>query len=224
MPRKTVQRSSLSDQATELLKEAILTLEIEPGERLIVDDLAEMFKISRTPIREALRNLSARGLIDYNGIIYKVSKFSRNDVVELYSVRIVLEVLAAEQAAERITAAQIKRLEQNHEQYKLEQPQATLIELDAQFHTMILNASRNQRLQHIQTTLSEQILFLRRWLFQGQSKKSIETDTIIEHADILEAISNHDSAKAGELMRIHLQKAQRRLISILDGNDYFQGD
>jgi DNA-binding GntR family transcriptional regulator len=221
VPKKIVRRSSLSDQATDILRESILSLEIEPGERLIVDDLAEKFNISRTPIREALRNLTVQGLISYNGIIYRVTRLTREDVIELYSVREALEVLAASQAAEKATASQIKKLEQINNNYDLKLSQRKLIDLDLEFHQMIQETSRNVRLQSMLKTISEQILLVRRWLFQDQSRKSIEEDTIQEHTAIMRSIANHDSVKAAELMKLHLTRGKQRLLTLLDVDKRF---
>lgn len=221
MPKKIVRRSSLSDQATDILRESILSLEIEPGERLIVDDLAEKFNISRTPIREALKNLTVQGLISYNGIIYRVTRLTREDVIELYSVREALEVLAASQAAEKATASQIKKLEQINNNYDLKLSQRKLIDLDLEFHQIIQEASRNVRLQSMLKTISEQILLVRRWLYRDQSRKSTEEDTIQEHTAIMRSIAEHDSAKAAELMKLHLTRGKQRLLTLLDVDKRF---
>ena len=216
MPKKIVRRNSLSDQATDILRESILSLEIEPGERLIVDNLAEKFNISRTPIREALRNLTVQGLISYNGIVYRVTRLTREDIIELYSVREALEVLAAAQAAQKATASQLRKLEQNNSNYDLKLSQRKLIDLDMEFHQIIQEASRNTRLQAMLKTISEQILLVRRWLFQDQSRKSIEEDTINEHSAIVQSIADHDSEKAAELMKYHLSRGKQRLLTLLD--------
>jgi DNA-binding GntR family transcriptional regulator len=217
MPKKIVTRNSLSDQATDIIKESILSLEIQPGSRLIVDNLAEMYNISRTPVREALKNLSVQGLVTYNGIVYRVTKLTRNNVLELYSVREALEVLAAAQAASKITPTQLKKLEQLNSNYDLKLSQRKLIDLDMEFHQLIQEASHNTILQSMLKTISEQILLLRRWLFQDQSRKSIEEDTIHEHSEIVRSISNHDAALAAQVMRRHLEFAQTRLLDLMDG-------
>jgi DNA-binding GntR family transcriptional regulator len=216
VPKKIVKRNSLSDQATDILKESILSLEIEPGERLIVDDLAEKIHISRTPIREALKNLSVQGLVSYNGIIYRVTRLTREDIIELYSVRIALEVLAAAQAAEKASPSQIKKLEQLNNNYDLKLSQRKLIDLDMEFHQTIQEISQNSRLQSMLKMISEQILLVRRWLFQDQSKKSIEEDTIHEHSAIVQSIADHDTEKASELMKYHLMRANQRLLKLLE--------
>jgi DNA-binding GntR family transcriptional regulator len=138
-------------------------------------------------------------------------------VIELYSVREALEVLAAAQAAEKITSLQLKKLEQINSNYDLRLSQRKLIDLDMDFHQLILDASQNTILQSMLKTISEQILLLRRWLFQDQSRKSIEEDTIHEHSEIVQSISNHDAALAAQLMRSHLNFARTRLLELMDG-------
>lgn len=95
---------TLADSAIAVLHEAILNGEFEPGERLRIDDLATRLQMSPMPIREALRQLDARGLVEHTphrGA--KVAEFSVQDMRETTRVRLVLEPLAVRDAADRLT-------------------------------------------------------------------------------------------------------------------------
>ena len=95
---------TLADSAIAVLHEAILNGEFEPGERLRIDDLATRLRMSPMPIREALRQLDARGLVEHTphrGA--KVAEFSVQDMRETTRVRLVLEPLAVRDAAERLS-------------------------------------------------------------------------------------------------------------------------
>ncbi|MBC7294664.1 MAG: GntR family transcriptional regulator, partial [Thermoleophilia bacterium] len=68
-------RQSLSQQAGEAIKKRILSLDLPPGTRLVVDTLAEELGVSRTPVREALRELVSQGLVTYDGNSYTVTRY-----------------------------------------------------------------------------------------------------------------------------------------------------
>src|SRR5689334_23783627 len=95
----------------DLLEEAILEGELKPGERLRAEALAQRFGTSRTPIREALLQLEGQGLVEVEpnrGAV--VRSFDRDDVLDLYEIRALIEPHAAARAATRIGAAQIAEL------------------------------------------------------------------------------------------------------------------
>jgi len=97
----------------DLLEEAILGGELKPGERLRAEALAQRFGTSRTPIREALLQLEGQGLVEVEpnrGAV--VRTFDRDDVLDLYEVRALLEPAAAARAAKRISAADLRRLDE----------------------------------------------------------------------------------------------------------------
>src|SRR5215207_10462506 len=97
----------------DLLEEAILEGDLKPGERLRAEALAQRFGTSRTPIREALLQLEAQGLVDVEpnrGAV--VRAFDRDDLLDLYELRALLEPKAAALAAGRITDADIDRLDE----------------------------------------------------------------------------------------------------------------
>src|SRR5690349_19760141 len=124
----------------DLLEEAILEGELKPGERLRAEALAQRFGTSRTPIREALLQLEARGLVEVEpnrGAVVKT--FDRDDLQDLYEVRALIEPHAAARAATRITASQIAELE------RLCDEEDQLVANEA-FHRIILEAAESPRL------------------------------------------------------------------------------
>src|SRR5258708_18534023 len=105
------ERGSLRDMAYEALKKRIIEVDLQPGERLVERDLADELKVSRIPLREALRRLAAEGLVvlvPHRGAL--VSPFTPADVRDLFDVRESLEVLAARLAAERADVLGLGRL------------------------------------------------------------------------------------------------------------------
>jgi DNA-binding GntR family transcriptional regulator len=90
------------------LREAVFNGELKPGDRLVESELGHRMSVSRTPVREALRKLEMEGIVEYlprKGVVVK--GFSREDIIEIYSIRQALEVMSALAAAERITPEEL---------------------------------------------------------------------------------------------------------------------
>ena len=103
--------NSISDQIYERLKKQILHGEIEPGERLMQNQVAESLKASRTPVREAFRRLEQDGLVErvpQGGV--RVTPLDHETIQEVFGIRKVLEAYAIELACDRITAEEIASL------------------------------------------------------------------------------------------------------------------
>ncbi|MGH9064624.1 MAG: GntR family transcriptional regulator [Acidimicrobiales bacterium] len=97
---------TLADRAFSVLHNAIVTGVLEPGERLPIEDLAELLGMSPMPIREALRRLDSEGMVDsvpHRGA--RVTELSTEDLQEVYEARLALEPIALRRAAERFTVA-----------------------------------------------------------------------------------------------------------------------
>src|SRR5690348_13675855 len=102
-PIPLVPRARIVEEVLHRLRDAILSNRIPPGERLVQTELAEYFGVSRTPLREALRLLQRDGLVrvaDGNGTV-EVVRLSREDMIELYAIREVIDGLAARTMAEQ---------------------------------------------------------------------------------------------------------------------------
>src|SRR3954452_19457769 len=128
----------------DLLEEAILGGELKPGERLRAEALAQRFGTSRTPIREALLQLEGQGLVEVEpnrGAV--VRTFDRDDVLDLYEVRALLEPAAAARAARRISEADVARLEALCEDAPVDQQ---ILDNEV-FHRVILEAAGSPRLE-----------------------------------------------------------------------------
>src|SRR6201991_2930938 len=124
----------------DLLEEAILEGELKPGERLRAEALAQRFGTSRTPIREALLQLEGQGLVEVEpnrGAV--VRSYDRDDVLDLYELRALIEPHAAARAATRIDAAQLAELD------ALCDAEDQLVANEG-FHRVILEAAQSPRL------------------------------------------------------------------------------
>lgn len=214
----------LRELVFESLREAIISAQLRPGERLMEIQLAEEMGVSRTPVREAIRKLELEGLvvmIPRKGAY--VAGLSLKDIVDVFEIRGALEGLAAELAAERITDNELEELERylvkisdEIEKGDLEKVVAT----DTDFHSILYQASRNQRLSQIISNLREQIQRFRTTSlsYPGRMKTALE-----EHRKIVEAISARDGVLACKLAQEHIENAENSMMSMIHQDKKYGG-
>lgn len=181
----------------EELRSLILTGKIKPGTRMMEIELAEDMGVSRTPIREAIRKLEKEGLvvIEPRKGAY-ASEVSVKDMVDILEVRANLEGLAAYLAAERMTEAEKKALNEVKEKFTaavIDGNMADMISHDTRFHHMIVESSRNNHLIHMVEQLQELVLRFR-YIYYKDFKRA--EDMIPEHRQIFEEIANGNGANA----------------------------
>jgi len=214
--QKTVNRLSLSDQATQLIKEKILSLKYLPGQRLVVDDLAEEINVSRTPVREGLKALVVQGLIQNEGKGYTVFKPTAREIINLFHIRRSLEALAAKQAASRMTEIEIKDLKNLYDDsviIKSGENLFRLVEIDIQFHDMLISGAKNERLAQILNSIQEQCWLIREWGY-GDNEVTVEETTKIEHQKIIDLVAGRDAEGAAEAMETHLINGEKRTLEL----------
>ncbi len=188
------------------LRDEILEGRIEPSQRLREVELTEMFGISRTPIREALKRLEAEGLVEFRSPRgFVVKRLDREQVIELYAMRAVLEGTAARFAAQHASDLEIKQLRHyltRHEQ-SIDEPQ-TLERLNRDFHRQICHAAHNRYLGHALEALSDGLALLRQttFSFPGRGPQALD-----EHTKMVDAIEARDGAAAEKAARRHIEEA-----------------
>ncbi len=196
-------------QAYDVLRDAILTGQLEPGEHLGEEKVCRQLGISRSPLREALRRLEADGLIRIvprQGAI--VTEITKRDVADLFVVRKALEGLVARLATENITSkelAELDRICRAMEQCIGEHNVPAVVKANSQFHEVLIQASGNKWLSsfmaglrdHIQRVYSSSIGYLDR-----------APQSLAEHLEIIEALRNRNAAAAEEVATKHVQRAE----------------
>ena len=214
----------LRELVFESLREAIISGQLRPGERLMEIQLAEEMGVSRTPVREAIRKLELEGLvvmIPRKGAY--VAGLSLKDIVDVFEIRGALEGLAAELAAERITDNELEELERylvkiadDIEKGDLDKVVAT----DTEFHSILYQASRNQRLSQIISNRREHIQRFRTTSlsYPGRMKTALE-----EHRKIVEAISARDCELAFKLAQEHIENAENSMMSMIHQDKKYGG-
>lgn len=224
VPIKLDNYKPLRELVFESLREAIISGQLSPGERMMEIQLAEEMGVSRTPVREAIRKLELEGLvvmIPRKGAY--VSGLSLKDVADVFEIRGALEGLAAELAADRITDEELENLERYLVKISEDIEQGDLsrvVETDTDFHTLLYQASRNNRLSQIINNLREQIQRFRTTSLSlpGRMKVALE-----EHRKIVEAISSRDGELARKLAKEHIENAENSLMSMIRKDTNFGG-
>ena len=183
----------------------ILMGKYKNGESLGEKKLSEDFGVSRTPIREALARLELEGLVQYTpnkGAI--VVGISREDIRDIYTIRLALEGMAAKLAAEKITDAERKELEEiaDLEEFYYEKDDSSkMLAYDSRFHAVIFQASKSRPLIYMLSSFHLYILKARQSSLSVPGRKK---NFIGEHRAILEAIKKGDPQLAYELMTKHI--------------------
>lgn len=206
----------LRDVVFDTLREAIITGELKPGERLMEVKLAEKMGVSRTPVREAIRKLELEGLVDMlprKGA--HVAELSVNDIINVLEVRASLDGLATSLAAQRITEEEINELKHIQAQlisYVEKDNLQGTIKKDVEFHDFIYRTSRNERLIQIASNLREMIHRFRVIYLKDLNSHK---DVIKEHAEIYEAILKKDQQLAQEYAQRHIKNQEEMIVNAM---------
>ncbi len=187
----------LGEVVFEYLRNAILSGELKPGERLMEVTIAEQLGVSRTPVREAIRKLEKENfviMIPRKGAY--VADLTKNDIMEVLEIRKELEGFAASIAAVRMTDAEKEAMGKVVEKFNtslLEMDKKAMIESDNEFHTLIFDGTKNQRLINIIYDLHDQFQRFRLVYFsEFNNYKEIQSS----HGRIFDAILRGDSKTA----------------------------
>ena len=177
-----------------------------PGDRLMEADLAARFRTSRTPVREALRQLEAEGLVSHVPRVgATVRRLDYSEVVELYEMRAVMEGTAARLAARMASAVELAALaEVNLALAEATEP-ARAAALNRDFHARLLDAARNRFLSQAALGLERTMSILGPSTLGDAARAAAAVE---EHAAVLDALSARDGGQAEALMRRHIEGAQ----------------
>ncbi|WP_425446256.1 GntR family transcriptional regulator [Dethiothermospora halolimnae] len=198
----------------ESLRQAIIEGDLRPGERVMEVQLAEKLGVSRTPVREAIRKLELEGLlvmVPRKGAY--VADVSFKDVLNVIEVRASLEGLAASLSAERMTEEEIEKLKEKGKEFNKclkENDTDGMIQKDVEFHDIIFQGTRNDRLVSIVESLRDQIHRFRvAYIREYEQSHNLET----EHEKIIEAICKRDTKKAREHAQYHIENAENYIVA-----------
>lgn len=205
-PSPAIARSVLSEQVSKVIVEGLLGGRFRPGERLVENDLAALLGVSRSPIREALTELSQSGVVEREpGRGCRIRQWTRVDLEELFAVRALLEGYAARLAAMRYGREQEKgfaRIIAGMERAATRSDYARMIDLDLEFHLALWTCGGNRLLLQVLEGLSQQFrLFLTlNWKFHGGLENVADN-----HRAVLEAIASGSTARADKALHAHVR-------------------
>ncbi|RBP50882.1 GntR family transcriptional regulator [Arenicella xantha] len=210
--------NTLSGQTTTALREAIVTGQIRPGEKLNEPRLAEQFHVSRGPLREAIRRLVAMRLVRHIPHVgATVVTMSPNSIKDLYEVREVLEGKAAGLAALNMTDEQItqlrKLLEIHRHHTETNAGEYMQAEGDFDFHYQIIKGCGNALLAN--QLCDELYHLIRMFRFQTSRFKARSNRALIEHDQLIYAIELRDAELSEMLMRKHIARAKTSILNSL---------
>ncbi len=196
----------LGEVVFEYLRNAILSGELKPGERLMEVTIAEQLGVSRTPVREAIRKLEKESfviMIPRKGAY--VADLTKNDILEVLEIRKELEGFAAALSAERMTEIEREQLVKVVEDFNeclVSMDKKRMIECDNEFHSLIFNGSKNQRLINIIFDLHDQFQRFRLIYFNEFTNYQ---EIQVSHSKILDAILNRDPKVARAEAEDHVE-------------------
>src|SRR5689334_19305698 len=186
------------DAVYDALRSAIINSVLRPGERLNIDDLAERLGVSLTPVRGAIQQLATEGLVEIrprSGTF--VASLTPQDVDETFKIRCALECLAGEEAIEKITPNQLRRLKDLLRTLKRkvhnEDDRKAHDRDNIELHEIILQASGNRRLQEMYHALNAHIKIARIHAGEANWPARMQEEQT-EHEAIVAAIEDKDSA------------------------------
>ena len=203
MRRKPIERhQTLREKILETIRDAILKGSLKPGERVSEPELAERFGISRTPIREAFRQLESEGYLEViprKGAV--VASLSERDIEEFYAIKIILEGFAARMAADNLTAKDIERLETINErlqQIAKEGDVKNFFRVHNEFHEVFIKAAGNEKLYEM---VSQLVMRFKRLRLASLSQPGRMEISVEEHRNMIQAFRNHDGERADSIVR-----------------------
>lgn len=198
-------KHSLGSRVFHIIRENILSGTYAPNEELKEKTIGEELGVSRTPVREALRQLELEGLVSIvpNKGAYVVG-ISRKDMQDIYEIRCRLEGLCAKWAAVHITKEQLDELEEivfRAEFHAKKGNAEQLVELDNQFHETLYQAANSKELQRVLSDFHHYLQRIRK-ITLTDTNRAMESNK--EHMMIVEALKEHDAKKAEELASSHI--------------------
>jgi DNA-binding GntR family transcriptional regulator len=210
-------RQILTDGAYETIKELVMDNQLEPGERMNIEELARQLEISTTPVREALARLESDGLVRKRPLTgYAVAPLlDLASLGHLFEIRHLLEPHAAGKAAKLATDTELANLREMVELMRADDigddygHYRAFAAHDTEFHALIARYSGNPVLEQTLAGLHFQ------WhLYRLRFEPEVGLDTIAEHASIATAIVQRDTTAAAEAMREHLRQSEKRLLPV----------
>ncbi|TNM69618.1 GntR family transcriptional regulator [Streptomyces sp. NP160] len=207
-------RVRLGDEVYDQLVSRLLSHQLAPGDRITVDALSRELGVSQTPIREALTRMEAGGVVVRTHLAgYRVApELDRRSFDDLVELRLLLEPVAAQHAAERTTPEQLDALRELASAMEAQesgpdgtQDYAAFAGLDARFHDAVAEAAGSALLREALARLHTHLK-----LFRLSSGRRVLTEALAEHRAVVDAVAAGDPDAAAAAMREHVERSAAR--------------
>jgi DNA-binding GntR family transcriptional regulator len=203
-----ISRLPLHERVAQQIRRLIVSGELPPGEKIRVAELAEDFDVSLTPLREALKVLAKENLVELTtNRGARVADISVESTRSLFEVISRLEALAAELAADRISADRLAQLEDLHTRMREHHEKGELaeyFELNRQIHDLVVSAANNPDLERVRTSLSAHV---ERARFLSAATTGHRDRSMADHEALMAALRAKDSEAARQVWQLHLERA-----------------
>lgn len=193
------------------IEEDILSGKFRQGEKLVEQALCDQYEVSRTPVREALSQLGAEGLIESipNRGCFVVG-ITDEEMQDIFTLRKIYEVQAVRWAIERITDEEMEELEENFEFmefYTMKKDVDKMLNINASFHKMIYKASHNRMLEQMLSSYQLYVKYSDKFI--DDEDKYLDT-LLEEHRAIYQAFLDRDSDAGAKAMEVHMDNSLAR--------------
>jgi DNA-binding GntR family transcriptional regulator len=210
-----IETRTLAEQIAERVRDDILSGRLEAGRRLSQEGLAEQYSVSRLPVRDALRELQAEGLVDASGRFATVAELSVLDLEELYDMRIALEPLLSRLATPRMRPEDVEEMgRQLAAMETASEPSPAWFTAHAAFHRALNDRAARPRMAATVSSLRDQT---ERYLRVYQLIAGRTSELGREHDLIHEAVLDGDAERVGAIVAEHLELVRDRVLDHLGG-------
>lgn len=214
-PSSLIERVSLHEEVTNRLRDMIVSLRLRPGERIQELEVAQLLGVSRTPVREAIKVLTAEGLVELlplRGAIVKA--FSAKDARDMLEVIALLETHAGERACQA-DPARIDAILQMHQEMKVlfeARERLAYFALNQRIHEALIALADNDTLSMTHATLSKRMRSLR---YSGNSTPENWNAAMAEHDQMMVALAARDGQALSRIMGEHIRNTWPRIKDVL---------
>ena len=217
-----ISRQALHDQVVARLRTMLVEGRIAPGAKLNERELSELLRVSRTPLREAIKLLAAEGLVDLlpnRGAV--AVKLSEADVLNTFEVLAAIEGQSGELAAQRVTDAELAELRALHYEMMASYARSDLsnyYRLNQRIHVAINEATKNPVLVKTYNSINARVTSLRFRTNQNAARWKI---AVKQHEAMIEALAAHDSAALRAVMVQHLESKRDTVLELLRAGEIY---
>lgn len=217
-----ISRLALHDQVASRLRTMLVECQIAPGAKLNERELCEQLRVSRTPLREAIKLLAAEGLVDLlpnRGAV--AVKLTEADVVNTFELLSTLEALSGELAAQRVTDEELAELRALHYEMMAcfaRRDLSGYYRINARIHAAINDAAKNPVLTSTYRSINARVQSLR---FRTNQNEAKWASAVAEHERMIEALSARDPVAMRQVLVEHLNRKRDTVLELLRAGEIY---